>query len=200
MEEDIGETRRKTFSEQTSFGHEQVRDGISFGKDEERINIVSYSDVQSLNDLECFVTLPGDYPVVRLNMKYQGMPKVAESLLMRNLKTNLDQDIERELDSRDDARRRQMDALFSTGDEPQVAAVVNNSAPSEPSPKTDTAVDGIASPLPDAVSARPAAPVSQSAAASAATAGGGTQQEQVRREEVNINHPQEHCDKEWEYL
>lgn len=242
VEEDIGETRRKTFSEQTSFGHEQVRDGISFGKDEERINIVSYSDVQSLNDLECFVTLPGDYPVVRLNMKYQGMPKVAESLLMRNLKTNLDQDIERELDSRDDARRRQMDALFSAGDEPQVAAVVNNSAPSEPSPKTDTAVDGIASLPPDAVSARPAAPVSQSAVASAttvvaaATAGGGTQQEleqkelalpagmneegeiidiaaydawaqqtghtqeQVRREEVNINHPQEHGDKEWEYL
>jgi acyl-CoA-binding protein len=28
----------------------------------------------------------------------------------------------------------------------------------------------------------------------------GNTQEQVRREEVNINHPQEHGDKEWEYV
>ncbi|SUG35952.1 IncF plasmid conjugative transfer protein TraD [Salmonella enterica subsp. arizonae] len=40
VEEDIGETRRLKFSEQTSFGHEQVRDGISFGKEEERVSIV----------------------------------------------------------------------------------------------------------------------------------------------------------------
>ncbi|HGD8886694.1 TPA: conjugative transfer relaxase/helicase TraI domain-containing protein, partial [Escherichia coli] len=68
-----GETWRKKFSEQTSFGHEQVRDGISFGKEEERVSIVSYSDVQSLNDLQCFVTLPGSYPVVKLTMKYEAM-------------------------------------------------------------------------------------------------------------------------------
>ena len=58
VEEDIGETVRKKFSEQTSFGADQVRDGISFGKDEERVSIVSYTDVQMLEDLECFVTLP----------------------------------------------------------------------------------------------------------------------------------------------
>ncbi|ABV16432.1 putative type IV conjugative transfer system coupling protein TraD (plasmid) [Escherichia coli O139:H28 str. E24377A] len=73
VEEDVGETWRKKFSEQTSFGHEQVRDGISFGKEEERVSIVSYSDVQSLNDLQCFVTLPGSYPVVKLTMKYEAM-------------------------------------------------------------------------------------------------------------------------------
>ncbi|HAN5979094.1 TPA: type IV secretion system DNA-binding domain-containing protein, partial [Escherichia coli] len=91
VEEDIGETWRKKFSEQTSFGHEQVRDGISFGKEEERVSIVSYSDVQSLNDLQCFVTLPGSYPVVKLTMKYEAMPKVADSLLLRDVQTSLDQ-------------------------------------------------------------------------------------------------------------
>jgi type IV conjugative transfer system coupling protein TraD len=67
--EDIGETVRKKFSEQTSFGNESVRDGISFGKEEERVNIVSHTDVQKLEDLECFVTLPGDYPVVKMALK-----------------------------------------------------------------------------------------------------------------------------------
>lgn len=243
VEEDIGETRRKTFSEQTSFGHEQVRDGISFGKDEERINIVSYSDVQSLNDLECFVTLPGDYPVVRLNMKYQGMPKQAEPLLMRDLKTSLDQDIESELETRDDAHRRQMDALFSPEPEPVIAPVATTSP--EKSPQPETPVKNSKPAAPEAVSVRPASPVSQSDESSAgvsasttatAAAGGGTQQEleqkehelpagmneegeiidfaayeawaqqttdtqeQVRREEVNINHPQQHGDKDWEYV
>ncbi|EHF4936973.1 type IV conjugative transfer system coupling protein TraD [Enterobacter hormaechei] len=229
VEEDIGETRRKTFSEQTSFGHEQVRDGISFGKDEERINIVSYSDVQSLNDLECFVTLPGDYPVVRLNMKYQGMPKRAEPLLMRDLKTSLDQEIESELDTRDDAHRHQMDALFSP--DAQSQTVISEASQSAHP----------ASSVQAPVSPPAAAPASQSdassvtAAAVAGSAGGGTQQElqqehelpagmsedgeiidfgayeawaqqtgttqeQVRREEVNINYPREHGDMEWENI
>ena len=47
-------TVRKKFSEQTSFGADQVRDGISFGKDEERVNIVSYTDIQMLDNLDCF--------------------------------------------------------------------------------------------------------------------------------------------------
>ncbi|MCS5452299.1 type IV conjugative transfer system coupling protein TraD [Enterobacter huaxiensis] len=227
VEEDIGETRRKTFSEQTSFGHEQVRDGISFGKDEERINIVSYSDVQSLNDLECFVTLPGDYPVVRLNMKYQGMPKRAEPLLMRDLKTSLDNDIESELSTRDDEHRRQMDALFN----PDAAPVT------QPSDTTAPATAENPAPVPPAQPAVAEETTTATAAtdAPAASSGGGTQQaleqeqpvpagmsedgeivdfaaydawteqgghtqEQVRREEVNINAPVHHGDTEKEYV
>lgn len=113
VEEDIGETRRLKFSEQTSFGHEQVRDGISFGKEEERVSIVSYSDVQSLNDLQCFVTLPGSYPVVKLTMKYEAMPKVADSLLLRDVQTSLDQTIEDELVRRTEEERSNLDGLFN---------------------------------------------------------------------------------------
>ncbi|HHR4470776.1 TPA: type IV conjugative transfer system coupling protein TraD [Salmonella enterica] len=113
VEEDIGETRRKKFSEQTSFGHEQVRDGISFGKEEERVSIVSYSDVQSLNDLQCFVTLPGSYPVVKLTMKYDSMPKVADALLLRDVQTSLDKNIEDELVRRTEEERLSLDGLFN---------------------------------------------------------------------------------------
>lgn len=112
VEEDIGETWRKKFSEQTSFGHEQVRDGISFGKEEERVSIVSYSDVQSLNDLQCFVTLPGSYPVVKLTMKYEAMPKVADSLLLRDVQTSLDQMFEDEITRRTEEERHKFAGLF----------------------------------------------------------------------------------------
>ncbi|EMB1663093.1 type IV secretion system DNA-binding domain-containing protein, partial [Escherichia coli] len=112
VEEDIGETWRKKFSEQTSFGHEQVRDGISFGKEEERVSIVSYSDVQSLNDLQCFVTLPGNYPVVKLTMKYEAMPKVADALLLRDVQTSLDQTLEDEIARRTEEERHRFAGLF----------------------------------------------------------------------------------------
>ena len=94
VEEDIGETVRKKFSEQTSFGADQVRDGISFGKDEERVSIVSYTDVQMLEDLECFVTLPGNYPVVRMALKFVKKPKIAEALPERDIQSSLDPEVD----------------------------------------------------------------------------------------------------------
>jgi len=94
VEEDIGETVRKKFSEQTSFGADQVRDGISFGKDEERISIVSYTDVQMLEDLECFVTLPGNYPVVRMSLTFVKKEKIAEALPERDIQSSLDPEVD----------------------------------------------------------------------------------------------------------
>lgn len=94
VEEDIGETVRKKFSEQTSFGADQVRDGISFGKDEERVSIVSYTDVQMLEDLECFVTLPGNYPVVRMALKFVKKAKIAEALPERDIQSSLDPEVD----------------------------------------------------------------------------------------------------------
>lgn len=94
VEEDIGETVRKKFSEQTSFGADQVRDGISFGKDEERVSIVSYTDVQMLEDLECFVTLPGNYPVVRMALKFVKKAKIADALPERDIQSSLDPEVD----------------------------------------------------------------------------------------------------------
>ena len=100
VEEDIGETVRKKFSEQTSFGADQVRDGISFGKDEERISIVSYTDVQMLEDLECFVTIPGNYPVVRMKLNFVKKKKIAEALPERDTMSSLDPEVESEVSQR----------------------------------------------------------------------------------------------------
>jgi len=109
--EDIGETVRKKFSEQTSFGNESVRDGISFGKEEERINIISHTDVQKLEDLQCYVTIPGDYPVVKMTLAYKKLPKMAEAMLERDIESSLDPFLEEEL-VKCDAEARYMDVLF----------------------------------------------------------------------------------------
>lgn len=113
--DDIGETVRKKFSEQTSFGNESVRDGISFGKEEERLNIISYTDVQKLEDLECFVTLPGDYPVVKMALTFKKLPKVAEAMIERDIESSLDPQVEEEIEQRD-AEAQHMDVLFKVGD------------------------------------------------------------------------------------
>ena len=136
VEEDIGQTVRKRFSEQTSFGTDEVRDGISYGKDEERVSIVSYSDVQGLEDLQCFVTLPGKYPVVRLTLKYQPLPKVAEGILERDVKTSLDPEIEQEISQQESSERQAARKLFIASDT-QVktdAAPAGNPASVPPAP------------------------------------------------------------------
>ncbi|PLR30064.1 type IV conjugative transfer system coupling protein TraD [Chimaeribacter arupi] len=101
VEKELGETVRLKFSEQTSFGNDKVRDGLSSGKDEERVPVVSYSDVQNLPDLACFITLPGAYPVVKMQLKYVSRPDVAEEFIEREVQDSLDEIIEKELEVRD---------------------------------------------------------------------------------------------------
>ena len=112
VEEDIGETVRKKFSEQTSFGSEQVRDGLSFGKDEVRENIISYTDVQMLEDLECFVTLPGNYPVVKMALKYKQPTIVAEALIERDIQSSLDPYVETAI-VKNEEEDKMLNTLFS---------------------------------------------------------------------------------------
>ncbi|EHX54977.1 DNA transport domain protein [Escherichia coli DEC13D] len=59
--------------------------GTSVGKDMGRVTLVSYSDVQTLPDLSCYVTLPGPYPAVKMALKYQQRPKVAPEFIPRTI-------------------------------------------------------------------------------------------------------------------
>lgn len=213
VEEDIGQTVRKRFSEQTSFGTDEVRDGISYGKDEERVSIVSYSDVQGLEDLQCFVTLPGKYPVVRLTLKYQPLPKLAEGILERDVKTSLDPEIEQEISQEESSEREAARKLF---------------IPSDTQVKTDPAPAGTPVSVPPAPAVTGPHPSSagpsgeKTAVTDKPARGGGRENEiphgvstegevvdmeayeawqqetqhgtrdEVRREEVNINHHPSH--------
>lgn len=87
---EIGEKQILKANEQYSYGADPVRDGVSTGKDEKRETLVSYSDIQKLPDLSCYVTLPGPYPAVKLALKYKPRPKVAEGFIQRSLNPRTD--------------------------------------------------------------------------------------------------------------
>lgn len=99
----LGQRRARVFSEQYSYGADTVRDGVSFSKQEEDLYLVNYSDIQALPDLHCYVTLPGDYPVVKMNMTYEKMPFIADEFLPRELNDSLDQEVETEIERREQA-------------------------------------------------------------------------------------------------
>ncbi|MCP9269157.1 type IV conjugative transfer system coupling protein TraD [Xenorhabdus sp. XENO-1] len=82
---EIGEKEVQKANEQYSYGADPVRDGVSVGKDMKRITLLSYSDLQILPDLTCYVTLPGPYPAVKLSLKYQKRKKIAPDFLPRKL-------------------------------------------------------------------------------------------------------------------
>ncbi|WP_346708382.1 type IV secretion system DNA-binding domain-containing protein [Escherichia coli] len=67
---EIGEKEHLKASEQY-YGADPVRDGVSTGKDMERQTLVSYSDIQSLPDLTCYVTLQRTVSGSQTALKYQ---------------------------------------------------------------------------------------------------------------------------------
>lgn len=87
---EIGEREIQKASEQYSYGADPVRDGVSVGKDMKRIQLVSYSDVQSLPDLTCFITLPGPYPVVKMTLPYRPHPKMAPHFIERQVNMEIE--------------------------------------------------------------------------------------------------------------
>lgn len=98
---ELGQRRAKIFSEQYSYGADTVRDGVSFSKSEEDVYLVNYSDIQSLPNLSCYITLPGEYPVIKMTMRYEKLKDCAPSLLPRNMDISLDAEIEEQLAQRD---------------------------------------------------------------------------------------------------
>ncbi|KIC86410.1 type IV conjugative transfer system coupling protein TraD [Pantoea agglomerans] len=94
VQKEIGEQRHKKFKDQYSYGIDIIRDGVQFSKDEVNEFLVSYSDVQSLNDLECYITLPGEWPVVRMKLPWKPYREIAEGRIPRDVEDVFDPDIE----------------------------------------------------------------------------------------------------------
>ncbi|HGJ5882749.1 type IV secretion system DNA-binding domain-containing protein, partial [Arsenophonus sp.] len=108
---EIGESEIQKASEQYSYEADPVRDGVSVGKDMQRVQLVSYSDIQSLHDLTCFITLPGPYPVVKMTLKYHPYPKVAPNFIARNVNLDMDKRLANVIAARENERVN-MDKLF----------------------------------------------------------------------------------------
>lgn len=109
---EVGEKEYRKASEQYSYGADPVRDGVSVGKDLERMQLVSYSDIQTLPDLCCYVTLPGPYPAVRLQMVYKKVRQVAHPYEPRKMDAAADGRLVSAIEMRE-AETGNMDALFA---------------------------------------------------------------------------------------
>lgn len=57
----IGKARYNVFSEQYSYGAQEVRDGVSFTKREADKPVVTPDEIMQLADLTCLVTYPPNY-------------------------------------------------------------------------------------------------------------------------------------------
>ena len=116
VEEELGNQRRREAREQNSYGLDQVRDGISIGKDKVSQPIVDYEEVMQLRNLKFYVRLPGEYPVVKLALKYRNIKKINTALQERNIRDALSPELEKVI--RENERDAALAGLvFPTGEE-----------------------------------------------------------------------------------
>ncbi|MDF7758929.1 type IV conjugative transfer system coupling protein TraD [Kosakonia cowanii] len=116
VEAELGNQRRREAREQNSYGLDQVRDGISIGKDKVSQPIVDYEEVMQLRNLKFYVRLPGEYPVVKLALKYRKTKKRNIGLIERNIRDALSPELEKVI--RENERDAALAGLvFPTGEE-----------------------------------------------------------------------------------
>ncbi|MFW9273628.1 type IV secretion system DNA-binding domain-containing protein, partial [Glaesserella parasuis] len=90
VRDELGEIQHLKFKDQYSYGVDTIRDGVNFAKEDTREHIVSYSDIQNLNDLECYVSLLGNLPVVKVKLDRKNYPLYAEGKLERDMSAVFD--------------------------------------------------------------------------------------------------------------
>lgn len=71
----LGEAETTEHIENISYGANTIRDGVSLSQQNRTKPLVLPTEIANLRDLEAFVKLPGDYPVGRVEMEYQGVNK-----------------------------------------------------------------------------------------------------------------------------
>ena len=79
----LGEAESREIQENVSYGAQSVRDGVSLSQQHRKRAVVLPTQVATLEDLHCYVKLPGNYPVTQLKMKYKKGRKVAPGFVER---------------------------------------------------------------------------------------------------------------------
>lgn len=170
---ELGEKERNKATEQFSYGADSVRDGVSVGKDEDRTQLVSYSDIQSLDNLQCYVTLPGPYPVVKVTMKYKSFPQVADPFILREIDYDQMESLNKRL-AELEAENAAIEALFAD-DKTTSGENTNAAAAPKPTPSSLAKSASTTPPPTSSVTNRTGKPTSNKPATT--TSGGGREQE-----------------------
>jgi hypothetical protein len=114
-----------------------VRDGVSTGKEKERETLVSYSDIQTLPDLSCYVTLPGPYPAVNWPSNTSRVRKLPRDLFL-TLDARVDARLSALLEARE-AEGSLARALFTPDAPASGPADTNSHAGEQPEPVSQPA-------------------------------------------------------------
>jgi type IV conjugative transfer system coupling protein TraD len=118
VEKELGHQRRREAKEQNSFGLDQIRDGISISKDKVKEPIVDYDQIMKLPNLNFYFRLPGEYPVVKLKLKYRKQKKQHSALIQRDFRDMLSPELETIIQNNE--RGAQAAGIsFPTGELPQ---------------------------------------------------------------------------------
>ncbi len=67
----LGEEEIQEVRENLSYGAETVRDGVSISQHDRKRSVVLSTEITNLPDLQCYVKLPGGYPITKLTMSYK---------------------------------------------------------------------------------------------------------------------------------
>ncbi len=68
----LGDTEETEPQENISYGANSTRDGVSLSRQTRQKPLILPTEFSQLQDLECYVKLPGDYPCTKLQMAYQA--------------------------------------------------------------------------------------------------------------------------------
>ena len=80
---ELGEEEIEESRENYSYGANSIRDGISLGSSRVTRPIVSYPQILELEDLKCFVRLPGSYPITQLTLELQHRTQYLKGFVER---------------------------------------------------------------------------------------------------------------------
>lgn len=90
---ELGESEIEEMHENISYGANTMRDGISLSKNRTRRPAVPYTDIQKLNDLEAYLRVAGDYPIVKVNFKIFKSDNDAEGFIEKKINEDVFKDI-----------------------------------------------------------------------------------------------------------
>lgn len=74
----LGDREETEPQENLSFGAHSMRDGVSLSRHTRQKPLILPSELSQLNDLECYIKFPGDYPCTKLQTTYQKPPTLKQ--------------------------------------------------------------------------------------------------------------------------
>ena len=88
LSEFFGEQEILEPAETISFGAHQMRDGVNLAEHRHFQPTVSYTNLLSLNNLQAYLQLPGNYPITKITFDYLAMDKQTLGYIAREIKND----------------------------------------------------------------------------------------------------------------